>query len=254
MLITMVANGLENYVVNNNAFYTIGTASVTGPAYYCTPPGGYFVTDPYVDTALNTAVLTKTWATTLTQSNTFSHQWRQEKEFAVQISSSIPAILVGETWKSWNKRYYQDLAARVVTLPPLPVSPVEAERPPPRVVTPPPPPPPPLPVSPIEAERQAARRAARSTLLSLLDGAQQAQLERERCFELRIDHRIYRVRPGNTVQQLDAKDPTKVLCSFCIHPYAEGWIPEDDWAIAQKLLLEADEKEFLRLANRRNYA
>jgi hypothetical protein len=40
---------------------------------------------------------------------------------------------------------------------------------------------------------------------------------------------------------------------LCIHPYADEWIPEDDWAIAQKLLLEADENEFLRLANRRNY-
>jgi hypothetical protein len=100
--------------------------------------------------------------------------------------------------------------------------------------------------------RRKARATARKTLLTLLSDRQKEQLAREEVFELRIDDRIYRVRPGNTVQQLDAAG--KVLCSFCIHPYpAEGWIPEDDHAIAQKLLLEADEQEFLRLANRRNY-
>jgi hypothetical protein len=101
--------------------------------------------------------------------------------------------------------------------------------------------------------RRKARATARKTLLTLLNDRQKEQLAREEVFELRIDDRIYRVRPGNTVQQLDAVG--KVLCSFCIHPYpAEGWIPEDDHAIAQKLLLEADENLFLRLANRRNYA
>lgn len=105
-----------------------------------------------------------------------------------------------------------------------------------------------------EREKKAvvARATARKTLRTLLDDRQKEQLEREGLFDLRIDDRVYRVRPGNTVQQLDAAG--KVLCSFCIHPFSEEWIPEDDHAIAQKLLLEADEALFLQTANRRNYA
>jgi hypothetical protein len=148
-------------------------------------------------------------------------------------------VAVEATWTTWNELYR-----------------------PPQILVPVPPPVNEAELA-LERERretrlrkmQTARATARITLLSLLDQPQKEMLTREAAFELRVEDRLYRIRPGSTVQQIEPGSG-RVLCSFCIHPYPEKgeWIPEDDSAIAQKLLLEADENLFLQIANRRNYA
>lgn len=97
-------------------------------------------------------------------------------------------------------------------------------------------------------ERIAAVAKARATLKSVLSKAQQEQLDKHNSFELQVNERIYRVQPGRRVQRLDPATK-KVLSEFCIHPTNVYELPNDDTALSQKLLLEANEPEFLRLAN-----
>lgn len=215
---------LPNYNTNFYPYTFSGTITTTGNAYQ----------QQYVS-AIGTGsciggTLWTVWPYDHSNITSLPFQ-RQDDPLRVISVPAVSPIIVGETWTAWNERYYRELAARV-----------------PQVV-------PPLPLSQAEEERHAARKMARSTLLSLLDEGQQAQLERESCFELRVDDRLYRIRPGNVVEQLHPATRKK-LSHFCIHPSSaeRGWLPEDDWAIAQKLLLEADEGLFLRLANRRDYA
>jgi hypothetical protein len=102
-----------------------------------------------------------------------------------------------------------------------------------------------------EQERSAAKRRARRTLLDLLSEEQRDQLEQGLGFDITVNSHRYRIRPGNTVQRLDASG-TFPLCTLCVRidPAGGEWVPDDDIAIAQKLLLEADEEAFLRLAIR----
>jgi hypothetical protein len=93
-------------------------------------------------------------------------------------------------------------------------------------------------------KRNLARSVAKEVLLSLLDEEQQKQFEEKSYFDLRIDERIYRIN-GGVVTRIDSEG--KPLTRYCIHPV--DYIPGEDWAIAQKLMLETDEKEFLRVAN-----
>ena len=108
------------------------------------------------------------------------------------------------------------------------------------------------------AEReQAARRQrreqaavrARHLLKESLSPEQETQLEREKCFELRVDDRLYRISPGNLVARLDPVSK-KPLERFCIHPSSEHELPPEDVALTQKLMLETDEVSFLKIANR----
>jgi hypothetical protein len=102
-----------------------------------------------------------------------------------------------------------------------------------------------------ERERRAARARARRTLLSLLNEEQKEQLGQGLGFDVYVNGRRYRIRPGNTVQRLDPASGFP-LCTLCVRLLPKGgeWLPEDDVAIAQKLLLEADEEAFLRMAIR----
>jgi hypothetical protein len=43
----------------------------------------------------------------------------------------------------------------------------------------------------------------------------------------------------------------KPIAQFCIHPETGHALPIEDWAIAQKLMLETDEALLLKTANRR---
>jgi hypothetical protein len=99
---------------------------------------------------------------------------------------------------------------------------------------------------------KAARARARRTLLSLLTPEQREQLEQGLGFDVTVNGRRYRIRPGNTVQRLDDATGTFPLYTLCVRPdpKANEWIPEDDAAITQKLLLEADEAAFLETAIR----
>ena len=97
-----------------------------------------------------------------------------------------------------------------------------------------------------EEKRKAASVRARKALLDVLAPPQREQFEYNGSFELEVNNRLYRVRPGQRVERLN-RNTKRVESYFCIHPYES--LPAEDIAISQKLLLEADEAEFLRLAN-----
>jgi hypothetical protein len=98
------------------------------------------------------------------------------------------------------------------------------------------------------AKENARRERAKQILVSVLTKEQQEQFEKERHFELQVNSRLYRVRPGSRVERLDPKTK-QILSYFCIHEEAGHDLPSEDRALGQKLLLEANEQEFLRIAN-----
>lgn len=93
---------------------------------------------------------------------------------------------------------------------------------------------------------------ARDLLLRALTPDQRASLERDKWFvvEGKSGHR-YRVRDvGHTVANIDVLDKSnRLLHRLCGH-IRERDIPLADHLLAQKLMLEADEEAFVRLANR----
>jgi hypothetical protein len=99
-----------------------------------------------------------------------------------------------------------------------------------------------------KAKEEARRKRAREALVSVLTEAQRKQIEAEKCFDLQVNDRLYRIRPGCRVERLDPQSKA-IESYFCIHPELSHNLPSDDVALSQKLLLEANEKEFLRIAN-----
>jgi len=228
-------NDTGNYVNGHPYFSELTTSATSGNFYYFDGGQFYPATQTITSTANTVTTCNYYLASDVTwQPLTFTFSAINAQENAIRLPAQ-PALLTGQTWTDWNEVYRPPLPQIVVPrIDPAAQLLRDAER---------------KRAEEREKKVAVARVTARKTLRTLLDDHQKEQLEREGLFDLRIDDRIYRVRPGNTVQQLDATG--KVLCSFCIHPYANEWLPEDDHAIAQKLLLEADEGEFLRLANRR---
>lgn len=112
------------------------------------------------------------------------------------------------------------------------------------------------------AEESALRRAqaqvrARSLLDSLLSGHQRKSLQDRSFFDLEIQakdgaRRIYRIHKGRSmnVDLLGANG--KPVRKFCAHPGL--YVPDEDTMVAQKLMLETDEEQFLRTANVREIA
>ncbi len=108
------------------------------------------------------------------------------------------------------------------------------------------------------AEEAAAQARAEALLLENLDQTQAAEFKKSRQFVVHVkdkdkdknQERRYLVKYGfqSNVKLLDEKTGQPVA-GFCIHP--PGDFPVPDIMLAQKLLLECDEKEFLRIANRR---
>jgi hypothetical protein len=98
----------------------------------------------------------------------------------------------------------------------------------------------------LDEERAQARARAKKLLMMLLSEQQQEQFEKESSFELEVNERLYRIKTGSRVERLN-RETKKVESYFCIHP--ERYLPWEDIAVSQKLLLEANEQEFLRLAN-----
>jgi hypothetical protein len=99
------------------------------------------------------------------------------------------------------------------------------------------------------AHAKLAKGRARKLLVDFLEDGQRASFEKDRYFIVhsRDGLRRYKVthkRSGN-VKLIDSNG--KDLASFCIHPQIE--CPDEDTMLAQKLMLETDEKEFLRIAN-----
>jgi hypothetical protein len=92
-------------------------------------------------------------------------------------------------------------------------------------------------------------KADRKLLVTFLEDDQRASFEKEKYFIIhsRDGQRRYKVSHGRSgnVKLIDPKG--KELASFCIHPGIA--CPDEDTMLAQKLMLETDEKAFLRIAN-----
>lgn len=99
------------------------------------------------------------------------------------------------------------------------------------------------------AQRVVADKKARLLLLDCLEDEQKQELEKDGYFhvETRDGTRRYRLRPGGQPVRVHGEDGRH--WAYCIHP--DHGFPTDDVVLAQKLLLESDEEEFLRIANAR---
>jgi hypothetical protein len=96
---------------------------------------------------------------------------------------------------------------------------------------------------------EKARKRARKLLLSLLDARQRREFEQHGHFHVHLHTadgvRRYRIRDYKGVERVDERG--RVLRRYCIHPPTD--FPAEDTAVAQLMLLETDEAEFLRVAN-----
>jgi hypothetical protein len=110
-----------------------------------------------------------------------------------------------------------------------------------------------------EAERKVfidtAKSRARRLLFSMLNPQQQKQLDEKNYFDLTVhsqdgSQRVYRIEHGyaGNVKLLDANG--QPVRRYCIH--ADSRLPYEDQMLAQKLLLESNEQDFLRIANMTN--
>jgi len=100
------------------------------------------------------------------------------------------------------------------------------------------------------AKEKAKEEKARQLLREVITLEQDQQLEKDGYFELvavKSGHR-YRINKGRAgnVQQLDDKTG-KVLKKLCFHP--TEYVHNYDTMVAQKLMLENDEEQVLRVAN-----
>lgn len=105
-----------------------------------------------------------------------------------------------------------------------------------------------------DAQRKAAEAAAEERAKQLLTAHltedQVRSLNEQSAIVVRAESgRQYRLRKGWAGNVDGLADDGKVECRYCIHPNAH--VPEYDNLLAQKLMLETNEAEFLRIANRR---
>jgi hypothetical protein len=102
-----------------------------------------------------------------------------------------------------------------------------------------------------QAERQHAATRALALLLACLDAAQQEAYQQHGYFDVVSEtgqtYRIHKGISGNV--KLLAPATGKEVRSYCAHPGED--LPVEDVVLAQKLMLEHHEAEFLRLANMR---
>lgn len=104
----------------------------------------------------------------------------------------------------------------------------------------------------VQAERSLAEKRAEKLLQETLSAKQREELATKGFFTLETiaasgERRIYRIKRGRTanVEQVDANGNR--IKRLCIHPVAP--VPDADTMVAQKLMLETGEEEFLRIAN-----
>jgi hypothetical protein len=104
----------------------------------------------------------------------------------------------------------------------------------------------------MEGERAQARERAEELLRECLAPDQAEELSRAGHFHVDTispngERRRYRIERGRArnVKQVDAGG--RVVKTLCAHPIAQ--LPDADTMLAQKLMLEASEEEFLRIAN-----
>lgn len=107
----------------------------------------------------------------------------------------------------------------------------------------------------VEAARPTAQilldeadKRAEALLVENLTAEQAAQYRQLRRFDVVVGERRYRIRLGwaGNVDCVDERG--RALERYCIHPVEA--VPYADNLLAQKLMLEMDEAQFLRVANR----
>lgn len=176
----------------------------------------------------------QTWCDTSATSNVVWNIWTDNQTTATAFTST------GDIWGYWASATISSSCS--YTVPPIPPMTEEeqalaAER---------------RRVAAIENEARlaaaaAAREKARLLLVDCLEENQREEFERDGYFhvETRDGTRRYRLRPGGQPQRVMGEDGRR--WSYCIHP--SGGFPSEDVVLAQKLLLETNEEEFLRIAN-----
>jgi hypothetical protein len=105
----------------------------------------------------------------------------------------------------------------------------------------------PLPKNP---DREKAKARAKELLVAHLTPNQRREYEQHGCFHVvtRKKHR-YLIKQGRISNVIRLNKRGKPIRAFCIHP--KIFVPDADTMLAQKLMLETDEEEFLRIANHR---
>lgn len=100
-----------------------------------------------------------------------------------------------------------------------------------------------------EKKRAEAARRGRKLLLSHLSAVQKAEFRRlERFHVVSRSGRRYRIRLGRARNVDLLRADGSIEAVFCIQP--EQDVPDEDTVLAQKLLLECAEDDFLRIANK----
>lgn len=99
-----------------------------------------------------------------------------------------------------------------------------------------------------QAERDKVREKAWKLLLSMLDKQQKDQLERDRFFDVvaRNSRRRYRIHHGTHGNVRLLNDVGKEVTRYCAQP---NNVPAEDAMLAQKLMLEHEEDQYLKVAN-----
>lgn len=102
-----------------------------------------------------------------------------------------------------------------------------------------------------ERKQKEANERADSLLKSFLTPEQVEQLDKLKCVIVTTPGgNTYKIERA-TVKELNPEG--KVKASFCIHPDYSFGLPSGDSMLAKLLMLETDEKKFLKIANKTPY-
>lgn len=102
----------------------------------------------------------------------------------------------------------------------------------------------------IEAKRVAAQKKATELLLENLDAEQQIEFNQHKRFTVHVRGKVdqhYLIEYGYA-GNVKLFHKGKAIAKFCIHPAHN--LPNEDVMLAQKLLLETNEEQFLKIANK----
>ena len=97
-------------------------------------------------------------------------------------------------------------------------------------------------------EEALAAGRAEALLMDHLDKEQRNDLLLKHCFYLHVGRKRYRVDRGRSGNVKLLNDAGSIVRKYCIHP-VDASVPVADVMLSQKLLLEANEEEFLKIAN-----
>lgn len=100
-----------------------------------------------------------------------------------------------------------------------------------------------------EAKRKAAECRAENLLFTILTPSQVRQYKDDRFFETNINGRIYRLHSRSRSRNVELIEAGKPTVQYCAHP-GEPDLPIPDVLVSQFLMLQSNEAEFLRIANR----